>query len=572
VNRQLAHYLPIAAWLPDYQRQNLSRDLTAAIIVAVLLIPQSLAYAMLAGVPAEIGLYASMLPLLAYAFFGTSRTLSVGPVAVISLMTATALGSVAEQGTDSYLVAAAVLALLSGLILTAMGLLKLGFITNFLSHAVISGFITASGMLIALAQLRHLLGVQGDGDTIVEILPALSASLDQLHWPTLLLGSAVILFLYLSRNYAVSLLRKLGLSCGMASLLSRTAPIFAVIFSIAAVVWWDLGESGIQLTGHVPAGLPALGIAMPSLTLMQSLLVPALLISIIGYVESISVGRTLGSKRRQKVDANQELLALGAANIASSVSGGFPVTGGFSRSVVNFDAGAVTQAASIMAAAGIALASLFLTPLLYHLPKAALAAVIVVAVMSLVDFSVLRRTWRFSRSDFYAIITTIAVTLFFGVELGVACGVLSSIALHLNLTARPHVAEVGLIEGTEHFRNVKRYNVMTVPEILTLRPDESLFFANTSYLEDVVTQALSDRPRIAHVILLCSAVNEIDFSALEMLESLNQQLAEQKIKLHLSEVKGPVMDKLKHTGFLEHISGQVFVSQYLAFRTLTHTL
>ncbi|MGQ9424434.1 SulP family inorganic anion transporter [Gilvimarinus sp. F26214L] len=566
---RLTQYLPVTGWARGYQRQHFIQDLTAAVIVTVLLIPQSLAYALLAGVPPEVGLYASILPLVGYALFGTSRTLSVGPVAVISLMTATTLGSVTSQGTESYLTAAAALALLSGLFLVTMGLLKLGFVTNFLSHSVISGFITASGIIIAFSQLKHILGIRGEGDTLTEILPSLLASLPNLHLPTLAIGAFVVLFLILARSHAAKVLGAVGLSPHNASLLAKTAPIFGVLFSIGIAYGLGLEDRGVQLTGDIPAGLPALSLTWPSWSLIQNLALPALLISIIGYVESISVGKTLGSKRRQKVDADQELLALGAANIASSVSGGFPVTGGFSRSVVNFDAGAVTQAASVMTAVGIALASLLLTPVLYYLPKATLAATIVVAVISLVDFSILKRTWRFSRSDFYAVAATIALTLIFGVEVGVACGVAVSIGLHLYRTSRPHVAEVGLIEGTEHFRNVKRFDVRTVPEVLTLRPDESLFFANSSYLEDTIREAVSERKRIAHVVLLCSAVNEIDFSALEMLETLNEELAEQDIRLHLSEVKGPVMDKLKCTGFLDHLSGRVFVSQYEAFTTLS---
>lgn len=563
--------LPVPGWLREYSGDQFIQDLIAAVIVTVLLIPQSLAYALLAGVPPEVGLYASILPLVAYALIGTSRTLSVGPVAVIALMTATTLGDVASQGTASYITAASVLALLSGLFLAAMGFLRLGFITNFLSHTVISGFITASGIIIALGQLEHILGVRTEGDTLTELLPGLLAGLGGIHPPTLAVGTGVLVFLVLARNQLPRWLSALGLGPRIASVAARTAPIFGVLISIAAVRLFELEGEGVALTGRIPAGLPVLEVSLPSLALVRELALPALLISIIGYVESISVGRTLASKRRQKIDANRELLGLGAANIASSVSGGFPVTGGFSRSVVNFDAGAATQAASIMTAVGIALASVFLTPLLYYLPKATLAATIIIAVVSLIDTPIIARTWRFSRADFHALMTTILITLALGVETGVAAGVGISIALHLYRTSTPHIAEVGLIEGSEHFRNVRRYQVTTRPEILTLRPDESLFFANAAYLEEAVQRAVFDRDRIAHVVLQCSAVNELDFSALEMLEHLNQQLFEQGIALHLSEVKGPVMDKLRRTGFLDRLSGRVYLSQYEAFRDLEET-
>lgn len=566
--KSYAHYFPALQWLKGYNRDQLIPDLIAAVIVTVLLIPQSLAYALLAGVPPEVGLYASILPLVAYALFGTSRTLSVGPVAIISLMTATSLGSVASEGSADYLTAATTLALLSGLFLVAMGFLKLGFITNFLSQAVISGFISASGVIIALSQLKHILGVRAQGDTLTELLPALLGNLSAIHFPTLVIGVFVLGFLYLARVQAAGWLRKLGLNARTAAVLAKTAPIFGVLISIAWVFLADMGDKGVALTGDIPAGLPAIALSLPDWELIKQLAMPAFLISLIGYVESVSVGKTLASKRREKIDPDQELLGLGAANLASAVSGGFPVTGGFSRSVVNFDAGAATQMASIFAAIGIALASIFFTPVLYYLPQAALAATIIIAVLSLIDITTLRRTWRYDKSDFLAVSTTIVVTLFWGVEAGVGCGVVLSIALHMYRTSRPHIAEVGLIEGTQHFRNVLRYQVVTVPQILTLRPDESLFFANASYLEDLVRRLVYERDEIAHVILLCSAVNEIDYSALEMLKSLDRELSDQGIKLHLSEVKGPVMDKLKMTGLPERLSGNIYISQFEAFTQL----
>jgi len=560
--------IPASRWLKHYRRTDFVQDISAAIIVTVLLIPQSLAYALIAGVPPEVGLYASILPLVGYALFGTSRTLSVGPVAVISLMTATALGDVVELGAANYVMAAAVLALLSGLFLIVMGMLKLGFITHFISHSVISGFISASGILIAAGQLKHIFGVYGEGEELVEILPALIGEIPRSHLPTLAVGVFVIVFLMLARRYGLRVFVAAGWDAHKASLVTKTAPLFGVLASIALAYFLQLEARGVQLTGAIPAGLPRLGIALPSWELVQGLTPSALLISIIGYVESVSVGKTLGAKRRQRIDPDQELVGLGVANLASSLSGGFPVTGGFSRSVVNFDAGAVTQMASILTAGGIALAALFFTPVLYYLPKAALAAIIIVAVLSLVDFTILKRTWRFSRSDSCAVLATITATLAFGVEVGLACGVAISIALHLYRTSRPHIAEVGRVPGTEHFRNVNRYNVITAPEILILRPDESLFFANASYLEDRIRQQVYERDCIAHVVLQCSAVNEVDFSALEVLEDINHQLADQGVRLHLSEVKGPVMDSLQKTGFLNQLSGNVYLTQIEAFNAL----
>jgi SulP family sulfate permease len=292
------------------------------------------------------------------------------------------------------------------------------------------------------------------------------------------------------------------------------------------------------------------------------------MLSIIGYVESVSVGKTLAARRRQKIDPDQELIGLGAANIASGLSGGFPVTGGFSRSVVNFDAGAVTPAASFFTAIGIAIATLLFTGFLAWLPNATLAATIIIAVLGIVDFSVLKRTWAYSLSDFIAVATTMGVTLLFGVEIGVSCGVGASLMLHLYKTSRPHIAEVGEVPGTEHFRNVKRHQVVTHPQILSLRIDERLYFANASYIEDEILAALAERPALRHVILMCTAVNEIDISALEVLEALNERLRELGISFHLSEIKGPVMDKLQKTHFLAQLSGKVFLSQHQAVQSL----
>jgi len=564
----LEHLFPALSWLKNYSRVQFGQDATAAFIVTMLLIPQSLAYAMLAGVPPEVGLYSSILPLVLYAVFGTSTSLSVGPVAVASLMTATSLAAIAEQGSASYLTGAITLALLSGVMLVIMGVMKLGMVTNLLSHSVISGFISASGIIIALSQLKHILGIQAHGDNVVTQILSMLESIGDFKPVTFVVGVSVVLFLLLARRYAKRFFLMLKVPEASAASLAKTAPIVGVLSSLGIVYAFDLQAHGVAITGTIPAGLPHLSLSLPSLELIKSLALPALMISIIGYVESISVGKTLGAKRREKVKPNQELIGLGAANIASGVSGGFPVTGGFSRSVVNFDAGAVTQLAGVMTAIGIMIASLVLTPVLFFLPKATLAATIIVAVTTLIDFSILKKTWSFSRSDFYAVLATIIVTLLFGVEVGVASGVGLSILLHLSRTSRPHVAEVGLIEGTEHFRNVKRYEVKTSPNLLCLRPDESLFFVNAAFLEDYIIDSINKRQEITHVVIQCSAVNEIDFSALEMLESLNNQLLTLGIKLSLSEVKGPVMDHLECSGFLQHLSGRVYLSQYQAFKDI----
>ncbi len=564
MKHRLAQYLPILDWGRTYNRQSLSSDLLAAVIVTIMLIPQSLAYALLAGLPAQVGLYASILPLVAYGMFGSSRTLSVGPVAVVSLMTAAAVGQIAQTGSVDYLQAAMLLALMSGGFLLLMGVLRMGFLANFLSHPVIAGFITASGILIAFSQLKHILGIDAHGENLPVLLSSLVSNMTEYNPATLAIGLPVIIFLFWVRSGLSRVLQAIGLSPYVANLVSKTGPVVGVLLSSFVAYRFQLDEKGVALVGQVPVGLPALSIPDISHPAWRQLLVSAIFISIIGFVESVSVGHTLAAKRRQRISPDQELIGLGAANIASSFSGGYPVTGGFARSVVNFDAGAQTPAAGMMTAVGIALAAMYLTPLLAWLPNATLAATIIVAVLSLIDLSILKRTWVYAKSDFVAVATTILVTLSFGVETGVACGVLASLALHLFKTSKPHIAVVGEVPGTEHYRNVNRHNVITHPSILSVRIDESLYFANATYIEDHIYELLEKKPTVKHVILMCTAVNEIDLSALEVLESINQRLLDSGIQLHLSEVKGPVMDVLQRTHFIADLGGEVWLSQHQA--------
>ena len=534
-----------------------------------MLIPQGLAYALLAGLPPEAGLYASVAPLLLYALFGTSRVLAVGPVAVVSLMTAAAISEQGALSGASPWAIAITLAFLSGALLLLMGLLKLGFLANFLSHPVISGFISASGLLIAASQLKTIMGVRAEGQQVVEILSALARQISQTHLLTLAIGVSTIIFLFWVRKGLKPILQHAGLGPKMADSLAKAGPVAAIAVSLTLTWWLDWQAQGVKIVGAVPEGLPPFTVPLWDPSLLKQLALPALLISIVGFAESVSVGQTLAAKRRQRIEPNQELIALGASNLSASLSGGFPVTGGFARSVVNFDAGAQTPAAGIYTAVGIALASLFLTPALYFLPQATLSATIIVAVLSLVDLTIFKRTWQYSKADFAAALSTFVVTLALGVELGLVIGVTVSLTLFLYRTSRPHIAEVGLVPGTEHFRNVLRHSVLVSPEIISLRVDESLYFANSRDLEDQINQAVATRPNLQHIVLLCSAINDIDASALESLELIESRLLSAGIALHLSEVKGPVMDRLKHTHFLQHLSGQVFLTHYQAIQALS---
>ncbi len=565
----LSRYLPILSWGKTYNQLSLTNDLVAAVIVTIMLIPQSLAYAMLAGLPPQMGLYASILPITLYAIFGTSRALAVGPVAVVSLLTAASISRIAAPGSEEYIFAAITLAFLSGVFLLAMGIFRLGFMANFLSHPVIAGFITASGIIIAASQLKNIFGIEAHGHNLVQILSSMSGYLGEINWITATIGILTAAFLFWVRKGLLPLLRGLGLPKRTAEIIAKTGPVAAIVATTLLVWAFDLKSAGVKIVGAVPQGLPPLTVPGFSLELWTSLLSSAVLISVIGFVESISVAQTLAAKKRQRIDPDQELIGLGAANIGAAFTSGFPVTGGFSRSVVNYDAGADTPAAGAYTAAGLMFASLFLTPLIFFLPKATLAATIIVAVLSLVDFSILGKAWRYSKADFIAVAATMFFTLVVGVEVGVITGVLVSILIHLYKSSRPHIATVGQVPNSEHFRNVLRHDVITHPNILTVRVDESLYFANARFLEDHLFERVVRRTELRDVILMCSAINAIDMSALESLEVINERLCDMGVSFHLSEIKGPVMDQLVDTDFLKHLTGEIFLSQKIAVDRLS---
>jgi sulfate permease, SulP family len=575
----LRSYFPILEWGVVYNRQTAVNDLVVALIVSIMLIPQSLAYAQLAGLPPEVGLYASMAPLILYAIFGTSRSLSVGPVAVTSLMTLAAVAPIAAQGTPEYLAAAMALALLTGLILLVLGFLKLGFLSNFMSFPVMSGLGTAVGIQIAAGQLTPVLGVPSKGGTFLAQIISLVKNLDQINIYTATIGVPVFIFLLVVRKHLANLLTRAGMSKGLAGILAKMGPVIAIVITILCVAGFGLDNQGVKIVGAVPSGLP--GIAFPpfDLSLWSQLLTPALLIAIIGYVASISVAQTLAAKKRQHVDPNQELIALGAANIGASLSGGFPVAGGFSRSIVNFEAGAETPAAGAYTAAGIALVALFLTPLLFFLPSATLGATILVAVLSMVNFKAVKMTYSYSKTDGIAMALTIILTLTLGVIVGLIAGIGTSLMMYLYRTSRPHMAIIGQVPGTQHFRNIDRHEVVTTSKIVSMRIDESLYFPNARFLETRVNEIVASNPEMRHFILNCSAVNAIDASGLESIKAINQRLKEGGISLHLSEVKGPIMDGLKKTQFYLELEERIHFTHYdavysidpdLAIQTMEH--
>ncbi len=565
---KLSKLFPALAWLKTYNRTDMQNDTIASIVFTIMVIPQSLAYAMLAGLPAITGLYASILPSILYSVFGTSRTLAVGPVALTSVMTASAIMPFAVSGTEQYATVAILLAFLSGVFLLILSLLRLGFLTNLLSHPVISGFISATALIIIIGQLKYFLGVQSEGDTLVPLATSLYSHLAETNLPTLLLSISSILSLLLIRRYFSAFLKSIGCSVGMVQLFGKSGPVLVVVLATIVVAMLSLDKVGVSIIGTIPSEIPSIKLEAVNMTMLKELLPSAFLISIVGFVGSVSVAQSFAAKRRQDIDPNQELVGLGLANIGSALSGAFPVTGGFSRTVLNVDCGAKNPMTGILTAFFILSILLFLTPLFFYLPKAILAAIISISMMQLVNVEDLRYLWRFSKKEAVLLLVTFSMVLLQGMQIGLITGVVLSLLFFLWHTSHPHIAIVGRLPGTEHFRNVQRFTVETHPSILTVRIDENLFFANARVLEERLQSLVSQNPAIKHLVLMCTAVNMIDASALQSLEKISGRLADAGVKLHLSEVKGPVMDILQNSDLIQNLNGKVFLTQHQAIKEL----
>ena len=554
-------------WFKQYQSAWLAGDVIAGAIVTVMLIPQSLAYAMLAGLPPQAGLYASLLPIFAYAIFGSSMTLAVGPVAVASLMTATALAPLATLGSVDYAALAVILALLSGVMLFVFGVLRLGFLAYFLSHPVISGFISGSAVVIAIGQLKYIFGINTPRGGVITTVHSLIEGLPTLNISTTLLGCGALLFLFFARSYLATVLKHIGLSAKSADLSAKLAPMMAVIVATLIVNLGQLDQQAqVSIVGSVPAGLPSLAIPSIQLHDIQALWLPALLISLVGFVESVSVAQSLALKRNQRITPNKELLGIGAANIASAFSGGYPVTGGFARSVVNFSAGANTPAAGVVSAILMAVVVAVATSWFYYLPHAVLAATIIVAVLGLIDFKTLQQSWRYDRADAISLILTFFGVIFLGVEEGIVIGVVLSLAVVVWRSSRPHMAVVGRVPGTEHFRNIDRHDVELVHGLIALRIDESMYFANAQVLEDKIESLVAASSDTRAVLLIMSAVNQLDSTALTMLDELEKNLQAKNISLQFAEIKGPVLDRLLNTDLGQRMQDRIFLSTHQAFQ------
>jgi len=568
-----SEWFPILRWGRTYGRAQLLADTTAALVVTLLLIPQALAYAVLAGMPPVTGLYASMLPMVVYALMCSSTVLGPGPTALRSIMSLGAVGSVAAAGSAEFVAASSVLAVMVGVALLLMGALRMGFMAAFLSRPVLAGFMTAAGVLIGLGQVPHLLGVPLRTDTLGAFAASLAGALPQLHPLTLAVGAAALVLLWGARRVVAAALRALGVPAAAAELAAKVSPLAVMALAIGLTRSLGWASQGLAVVGDIPAGLPALSLqplVQVGPTMWQALLVPALLIAVMTFIEQISVAQNLAARRGEPLDANAEMRAMGAANVAAGLSGAFAVGASFGRTAVVADSGGRTPAVGLIAAGLLAVVALAFTRWLHDLPLAVLAAIIWVSLGTLMDWRSFVVNWRYARSDFAAQALTFVATLTTDLVTGLTVGVIASLALHLARSSRPHIAVVGNVPGTEHYRNVRRHAVVTHPHILGLRVDESLFFANAGYLEARVAEELATHPGVRHVVLQCAAVNDIDASALQSLQQINERLQRAGVRLHLSEVKGPVMDRLRRSDFLQRLSGQVFLTHHQAVQALLH--
>jgi SulP family sulfate permease len=567
-----ASYLPFLGWMRHYRRHDLAGDLIAGLVVAVMLVPQSMAYALLVGLPPQMGLYASIAPLIIYGLLGTSRTLSVGPAAIVALLVASGVGQLAPEGSAQYLVLVLLLTFMVGCLQLLLGLARLGFLVNFLSHPVITGFTSAAALVIIFSQLQHLLGIKPpEGDAPYHPLLNVLQQINKVNLVTLVLGFGSIAILVYSKVALRRHLGRLPLPLPLLEAISRGGPLVVIVAGTLLV--WGLGlhqQVSVSVVGRVPTGLPSLTVPELDWGSLRALLPTALAISLIGFIESIAVAKALAIRRRQKVEANQELVALGAANLGAAFTSGFPVAGGLSRSMMNFSAGANTGLASMITALLIILTVLLLVPLFFFLPQVALAAITVVGVVELIDLSTFKWVWRYSKADAGALLITFGGVIGVSVEVGILAGVVTSLVLYLWRTSRPQIAIVGRVEESEHFRNVSRFRVTTYPQILAVRVDESLYFANTRHLEDTLLRLIVDHPDVKHLVLIGSGINYSDASGLETLENLMAQLREAGVNFYLAEIKGPVLEQLRRVGFLDHLGAErIFVTTHLAMQALT---
>ena len=548
---------PALKWLKTYHPTHFKADVVAALIVLAMLVPQGMAYAMLAGLPPVMGIYASILPMIIYAFTGSSTTLSIGPVAIISMMVFSALQPLFAVGSTAYIEAACLLAIMVGIISLILGLFRFGFLIQLISHPVIKSFIIASALLIALGQFKFLLDIPLQTNNIPEFIGSLVINFHHISFLSMGVSLAAISILVFLPKWVRS------------DFLNKTIPLLLVLSSIIVVYAFSLDQHGLKTVGIIPTGLPSFHFPTWNFDLVQKLLPSAFIIAMISFVESLAIAQATALQKRDDLNSNQELIALGLANIAAGINMGFAVSGSLSRTVVNSDAGAKTPMSGVMSSLLMIAVSLYFTSFFQNLPLTILAATIFVSIWKLISFLPFFETWKYSKADGLAMWATFFGVTCIDISTGLVIGIILTFILLLWRISRPHIAVIGLVEGTQHFRNVSRYDVLTTETIASFRIDENLNFLNAHVLKGYIITELSHNPQIQHVVINCSSISNIDLSAVEMLEELNGELLQLGIQLHLSEVKSPVMDRLNSSRLINMLSGKIFLSHYQAIQTLS---
>lgn len=561
---------PVLEWGSSYGKSSFQDDLISGLVVTFITVPQVIAYAFLAGLPAEVGLYAAIAATCCYAFLGTGRTLAVGPTAIVAMMAFETVSSLVEPGSAAYMETMVRLTLITGLVLVCLRVVNFGSMVNFMSHAVVTGFITAAAVLIIINQLTAIFGIPAaDATGFLSVLLHLMSSIEQINLTMLWISIFALMILWFCRGFLESILLSKGVSKRLSGILVKSAPMYVVVLGVVLVWSFDLvNTAGVSIIGTIPTQLPAPHLISVSRNEFISLLPAAFLIALVIFIESTSIGSVVASKRREKIDPNQELVGLGAANIGAALFGGFPVAGSFGRTMVNFSAGAVTPIASLITAACVVVTLTWLTQLFFHLPVGILAVIIVIAASQLIDVNAIRRILTFNRTDAVTLITTFIAVLATGVETGILIGVGISFMLLIRSSSKPHIAVVGRYGNSEHFRNVLRHEVSTIPNLLMVRIDESLYFVNSRYVETFLLDKIADNADLDNILLICTAINFIDASGLAVLESLNEKLYEAGVTLNLAEIKGPVMDTLDKTDFYQNMHGKIFFTTDLAMKEL----
>lgn len=568
----LARWVPAWRWLQDYDTPKFKSDLLSALIVIAMLVPQGMAYAMVAGLPPITGLYASILPMIIYAVIGGSSTLSIGPVALISMMTFATLNPMFETGSPVYIQAACLLALLVGIISFILGVFRFGFLIRLISHPVIKSFIIASAVLIALSQVKYLFDVPLQTNNISEFIQSAWQYFSYIKIPTMILGvTAILLLVYLPKLLQSAIFQKI-LNKSALSFWIKALPLLLVFVSIAMMHFCHMENYGIKTVGEIPSGFPPLSMPFWTWDLVIQLLPGAAMIAMVSFVESISIAQATAFQQRSTLNSNQELIALGLANVGAGLSSSFPVTGSLSRTVVNADAGAKTPMAGVLSSLFIVVVSMYFTNAFHELPLAILSATIIVSIWKLVDFKPFLETWKYSKADGIAMWVTFFGVLFIDISTGLMIGIFSTFILLLWRISRPHIAVIGRIDGTEHFRNISRHQVITTPSIVSVRIDESLSFLNVNSLKEFIILEVSKNSSLKHVIINCTSISSIDLSALETLEEINEELEKLGIHLHLSEVKGPVMDRLNRSKLMDVLTGKIYLTHYQAIQSLENVV